>query len=969
MTSKRLFAVTSIALLCCFAIGCSSNSNSSSKQTQTGVQIISPQTSPTIELASTPQTVTLTANQPVNWSLQAGGVNCLKPQGTFSSTSGTTTTYTAPATNNSNCPSSSPLLITVLANSISDPTQEAAIQITIVQTSPTIQTSASSATLFPSPCPAPGTVMDTTTIGTLHNAVAQVGVPYLVPIFDIGYSNGSNGVPSAPQGVPPYKWTMTGSLPAGLSMYAGTDTSNIVIQGTPVTAGCNSSNTFTLQLTDATGVTSPPVTYTIAVIPPALKVQGPALSSVYSITSDPNDPGVPFTPATYLASNGLAPYTWTALPSNNTPPPGLSLAQISAGSNAAIVSGTSGPGSSGPLGSVYTNQFQVTDNQSPYPASAITSQINFSAKVLPQFCTDQLDEGGVTTSAATIQPSAANGGTIGGNVVSTDSYLKGPFAFSLRGLDANRGPMAIAGSATFDGAGNVTAGEVDATSRTGHQLLTIQSGSSYVVGVATFGVGSPSIFYNRGCMSLNLKDSQGHLSTTNFAMALGGCSNQYTEQTIVKTTDNACGMTQSGGQNVAAGYFTRGRITEYDCDPGTTCSAPSGVRASGIIRLQDPTSFSAGVSGPYAFGLSGRDASSGRYAMAGSFQASSGTLSAVAADIDDAGTVSGALTGGSGSLSSADANGRVSGSLTVGQASIDFAGYVVNGGEVMLATTDTLGAGHPVLGGEAVSSGTSFTNASLQNAHIYHLAGVTNNSPDVSIGVLSFDGISSFTGTQYEDQAGTLGTVSLSGAYSIDGSTGRVLLFAPVQGQNIGPHPFVGYVIPLPASLNRTNCSANEASCISGFLVGTDATAQDGVLEYQTSLNGPPPPFSNQFILGDYTFGTDQAVTSKTPVVAGTAIAAISANSSSSGSLQTIIQDTFFGDPNYCLQAGCYLFIPSQTLSGSYSVTSNGTGSFGSGKWSVTNGPVVFYIDQSTATSNGGSVQLDPQPSIVVAEQ
>jgi len=960
-TRNRLLFVSMIALLCGFGASCSS---SSPKQAQ-GLQFVSPTTGPVIELATTPQTVNLTTNEPVDWSLQ-NGTGCSKAQGTLSVSEGSSTTYTPPVTSTANC-FSGPLTISVVATSVADPSQTAIMVISIVQTSPQIDT-VSGVSLLPDVCPAAGTVIDASIVPTLNHKVAQVGASYLVTIGDKGFFQN----PPAPNGVAPFTWKMTGSLPTGLSMYPGTDTSNIVISGTPTSAGCDSNSTFTLQLTDATGVSSAPVTYTIAVIPASLKIQNPTLSSIYSTSADSNAGGIPYAPAVFVASNGQPPYSWLNLASLNLPPPGMHFGPASAGSNVGVLYGDSGPGSSGAFGSAYTNQFQVTDTQTPYPASAITSQIGFSAKVLPQFCSQQVDEGGNLTSADSVEPSAANGGQIGGNFVPAASYLQGSFAFLLRGFDATGGPIVTAGSATLDGAGNVTAGEVDVTDHSGHRLLSIQPGSSYVVGLASFGVGSPTITYNRGCMALALKDSSNVVTTTNFAFSLGGCSNHYTENQITTTATNACGMKQSSGQNIAAGQFTRGHIIQFDCTTGTTCTG-SGALTSGIMRLQDATSFSSAVNGPYAFGMSGQGAAGGRYAIAGSFQAASGALSSAAADFDDAGTLGTQLTGGSGSLSSIDASGRVSGSLSVGSAKISLAGYVVSKNEVMLLSTDTLAATHPIIGGEAIATASSFNNLSLLNSHMFHLAGTTNGKADVSIGLLQFDGVSSFSGTQSSDQSGTVGTATLSGTYLVDSATGRATFLASQQGQNLGSHPFVGYVIPASATISRADCSNSEASCVTGFLVGTDATAQDGVLEFQTPTIAPPPPFTNLFIIGDYVYGTDEPLTALSPTVEGNAPAKVSSTSTTSGSLgfggTPITQDVYYGDANYCLQAGCYQFIPGNTLAGSYSVNANGTGTFGNGKASVTNGSVVFYIDQSTAKMSGGSILVDPQPSIVVAEQ
>ena len=944
-TSNRLVSIGLIVLLCWFAAGCSS----SGPKPATSLLFTSPMSAPIIELASVPQSVTLTVNQPASFSLQSG-TGCALAQGTLSTAQGSSTTYTAPAVSATNC--SGPLRVSVVATSAADPTVTAVMVVDSL--------------VFFSSCPPSGTLIPPLDAIAANTAVAQQGTFYSQTIGDQGY----NSIPPTPGGVAPFTWAITaGSLPAGLSLSPGADSSSVVISGKPTAPGCSAATTFTLQVTDATGVASPPVTYTLVVIPQSLKVQSPTLPSAYNLSGDSNGAGVPYSPATFVASNGVAPYTWTQFnPTNNAPLPGLNVSQPAAGSNLAMVYGTPAAGSAGPLGTPYTNQLQVSDSQSPYPAMFITNQITTNNLILPQFCAPA--NGGV------IFPNSTNGGTVGGNSVLTDSYMQGSFAFLLRGFDVNGGPIVMAGSATLDGAGNVTGGEEDVTTGAGHKALTIEPGSVYVVGTISPGLGSPATAYQRGCMALSLKDSMGTVTTTNFAFTLGGCSNHYIESQAISTADNACGMTQSAGQNVAAGQFTLGLIIEFDCTPGTTCAAPGGARASGILRLQDPSSLSAGLSGPYAFGLSGQDAAGGRYAVAGSFKASSGNLTAVAADTNDAGTLGTQLTGGSGSYASSDSNGRITGSVSVGSSSFDWAAYIVSKNEALLITTDTLAVNHPILGGEAITTVSSFNAASLENTHMFHLAGVTSGAADVSIGVLTFDGISALTGTEYEDQGGTLGTAQLSGVYNVDSATGRAAFLAPQQGQSLGAHPFVAYLIPAPSTLTRASCSV-PANCVTGFLVGTDASTEDGVLEFQTPTIAPPPPFNTQFVTGDYVFGTDEPLDPGTSSVEGTAYAGVSASSSTTGTLgptgiagsHPILQDVTFGDPNYCLQSGCYLLLPSESLTGSYSVNTNGTGTFGNGKASVTNGNVIFYIDESSTSLRQGSVVVDPHPSIVVAEQ
>jgi hypothetical protein len=431
------------------------------------------------------------------------------------------------------------------------------------------------------------------------------------------------------------------------------------------------------------------------------------------------------------------------------------------------------------------------------------------------------------------------------------------------------------------------------------------------------------------------------------------------ENEITRTSDMACGITSNGGTNGAAGHFTTGHIIEFDDTTGT------GSRTSGILRLQNSSAFTAGMNGPYAFGFSGWDSTGGHYVAAGSMQASAGALSSVAADLNDAGTVSSALTGGSGSYGAVDGNGRGTGSLTVGSANYGLGLYTVSSNEVLAMSTDTLSASHPVIAGEVITSASSFSNASLQNGEIFRISGMAPAGPDVSIAALTFDGVGSYSGTVYEDQGATLGTTSVSGNYLVDGNTGRTTFVAPLNP--LGAHSLVAYAISPPGTITRTSCS-NPASCITGFLVGSDSTAQSGVLEFQTPLVAPPPPFTNSYVAGDYAYGTDEAMDRMTPLLEGNVIPIPSPSSTTSGSFSFgntgvvpgAAQDVSYGSYGYCTDSSCFL-MPSETLSGSYTINGNGTGTFGGGNVvSVTNGNVIFYIDESP---------INLHPSIVVAEQ
>jgi hypothetical protein len=735
------------------------------------------------------------------------------------------------------------------------------------------------------------------------------------PINHIGSSNGTLGStyptngnpPQVVGGTGPFTWTVTsGSLPVGLSLaWAATtqppSASSAYLYGTPVSAGCSQ---LALQVTDSTGATATSRTYYIVITPPALKVQVPNYADAYS--------GVPYPPTSFSVSGGVPPYqSWSISdPTGNPLPPGMNLAPAAQNSAVAVVSGTS---TGQPLQS-FAPTLQVIDSQTPYPAYG-TAQLNiFQWPSLP-------------TSACI----PAQNGNSGGNITTNLGGMQGSYAFLLRGFDAN-GPVVFAGSFTADGAGNISGGLEDTMRTTGSQAAVSITGGSYAI-VQQNNSSGANTFAQSGCVMLTTSTG-----TTTFSISLGGCS------TSADTTTGACVADSQG----VAGIYTTGRMIEFDDNTG------SGTRVSGIVRLQDTSAFSAGLRGAYSFGLSGWDFSGSRYAAAGSVSASSGTLSSAAADINDGGTLQSGLTGGSGTFTTSS-NGRGTASLTLGTASFNFAYYVVSAQELLLASTGAPSAANPVVSGEAISASGPFSALSLQNSHIFHTAGLASTGPDPSIGILSFDGVGTFSGTQYEDQAGTLGTTSLSGAYTVDSNTGRVAFSAPSLNQNLGDHPLVGYVVPVPGTLMRQSC-VKLASCVTGFLLSTDATAQAGQLEFQTPAIAPPPPFSSLYVSGYYFYGTDESLDASTPLLAGAAAA------NPNGTHYAGIQSVSFPDSIYCQQPDCAVLIPNETLttSGTYSVNSNGTGTVGGETVSVTNGNVIYYIDQSPTNSH---------PSVTVIEQ
>jgi hypothetical protein len=155
--------------------------------------------------------VTGTSNTSVGWAVSGPG--CSGSSCGSLSTNGSLAVYSAPTA------LPSPASVNVLATSMADPTESASAAVTLVTFALQIAS------------------------GGLPNG--QPGVPFQATLTGTG-------------GVTPYKWTVTGALPSGLTLDALSGT----IAGTPTQSG---TSTFTIVLTDSTGQTAQqPSSITIA---------------------------------------------------------------------------------------------------------------------------------------------------------------------------------------------------------------------------------------------------------------------------------------------------------------------------------------------------------------------------------------------------------------------------------------------------------------------------------------------------------------------------------------------------------------------------------------------------------------------------------------------------------------------------------------------------------------------------------
>jgi hypothetical protein len=443
-----------------------------------------------------------------------------------------------------------------------------------------------------------------------------------------------------------------------------------------------------------------------------------------------------------------------------------------------------------------------------------------------------------------------------------EAILNGQYAFLSRGFKSSGANEAV-GSFTADGTGKITAAEVDLNdvSEGPRQPVILASTSSYSVG--------PD---NRGCLTFNTADGP---TTSRFV--LGG---------------------------ISAGVATKGRVIEFN---------GSGNQSTGILLKQDPTSFSTGLSGNYAYGASGQDVGGARFMSIGAVTASAGSFSNGEGDVEDAGTTNHA-TGMSGSYATTlDSNGRGTGNLSQSGLSADFAFYVVSGSKVFFVSTDVLGASAPIQAGEVRLQTGTFTDGSMNGPMVFHMDGLDGTSVIADIGVLNANGTGALTGTDYEDDGGTSKTESLSGTYAV-ASNGRVTISLP------GPGGF--------AYLNGPS---------TGFLLDSGGGE---IGEFEPQAAGP---FSNASLSGTFFHGTYAIDSQGASTQTGTAT--LDGEGNLSGTADQSGSDG----------------LSTQTFTDTYSVNSDGSGNIGSGTvMMVISGNKLVFIDEGD-TGTGAT----PRVSVV----
>lgn len=839
----RAAAAAALLLPALLLFGCGGGSGSGSTPPSTPAITVTltPSSAQTIDQAQTigftASVANDTANKGVSWSVTGGGA--------LSNETSTSATYTAPASVTGSTK------VTVTAASVADSTKTASVAVTVapapVVTTTTLAAGAVNAAYSTTLIAAggSGTLTWKVSTGTLPAglALSAAGVLSGTPTaaaatgFSVTVTDGA-GVTSAAAalsltiapaalavttsslavatvgasytatlaasgGTGSYAWSLsTGALPAGLSLSAAG-----AITGTPINSGTSS---FTVQVADAA---TPPATATHAL---TLTVNPAAAPLTITTTTLTAAAAGQFYSATLAASGGTNPYTWSlsagALPAGlslsapgvisgtptaattasftvqvadaETPPVQVTqaLSLVVHASGALVVSTTSLPAAT--VGATYQANLQANGGTGPYTWSVTSG-------ALPTWASLNAATGAITgtpdtaaTTSFTVKvadaetpPASATAALSIAASLNTDKELNGQYAFLVSGFDS-----AMTASITVNGSGTVTGGEEDLVAPS-----TSLSGGGVAITSGTYSVGAD----NRG--TLDFTDANGN--TFAFDFALGGLS---------------------------SGVATQGAMIETDSNP---------LDMTGSLAQQSASAFSTpALTGSYAFGFPGWNASLAPVAAIGSFTSNAGAVTNGLTDENDAGTLASSVAF-TGSFGTIDTHGR--GTLTISLSAQPFACYIVSAARMLCAAPE---GGAAVSDGEILQqTGGPFTAASLNgNTVMSSQSSDGVPSPFAQVGIFTFDGAGGASASFDENDGGTINTPTnetFTGlSYTVtSAANGRITLTG-------GGTPIIGYMI-----------SANSA-----FLAGTNTRADFGRLWAQAA-----GPFTAASVSGTYYLGTE----------------------------------------------------------------------------------------------------------------
>jgi hypothetical protein len=709
--------------------------------------------------------------------------------------------------------------------------------------------------------------------------------------------NGNNGIPysqtiSFTGGVSPYMVAVTnGALPACLQLVTSTTGLTATINQTPC-AKQTTVSMFTVTITDSGGAAPVSQLYQIT-------IAGPPPLSVTTTSLPPGTFGTPYN-TSVVTQGGVAPLTFTFAPTAaGSLPPG-DIAGLPPGLSANTATGqiTGTPTQQAPpYPKTYSFTVQVEDSSLPAPGQIVPTpplpltitiqapaNLVITSSSLPVGMTGQGytgslgASGGVmpytwTVTQGQLPPGLtldSSGGISGNPVLATtanftvqvsdsetipmtatrqfsitiapcttclnnNSLVRGQYSFLFQGFDQD-GFVAIAGSLTADGNGNITAGSED-----DNRASAIVIDAPIISPIAT-----PSKYV------IDPNDGRGTMQIT---ATIGAQSVTIDYDLVLDSNGNV-------------------KFFEDNSIAGNTDILQT--HGEGIMKPIQGSSFTdANLSGHYAFEFRGQDlAATPAPAALAAVITANGTGDAITGtgDFNDGGTFDGGVTNpqafslpGIYTVISGTNRGlsqiTFAASTTTPQITLNFVFYFVSPSDLFFvecdntSTTAPCSTGTPAkfrMAGEMIlqNPATNFNSTVLQGSSVTSGIGVSSGNSDVFAGLLTSticDGNTALTLSYDENNAGTLTSPSFPGTCLVDPS---------------GHATFAG----LGATAAATRVAAGYLTGPGqGFVLGSDAAVTTGLLEQQVS----GPPFSDSDVLGGYTLSAPYIAETLVPNLLG----------------------------------------------------------------------------------------------------
>jgi hypothetical protein len=755
------------------------------------------------------------------------------------------------------------------------------------------------------------------TLSITSPPAGMVGTPY----------TGSIGVTG---GTAPYSCSLvSGSVPAGLTL-----NSNCSLTGTPTTAG---TSTPTVKATDSANPANTSTGAVSIVINPAavtLTLSSPPVGTVGTVYT-----------GSIGVTGGTAPYSCSLV--SGSVPAGLTLNSNCSLTGTPTTAGTSTPtvkatDSANPantstgtvsivinpiakltltlngslpyaiLGQAYSQTLQASGGETPYTytvtAGGLPPGITLSTAGVISGTPTQV---GASSFTATVTDGEATPQTASLPLVllviypttPNDGALNGPYAYLFQGYDneALAGLLsyqtATVGAFTANGSGVLTSGELDAN----HQTSTGTTVATQTL-LGTYTIGSDY----RGTMVISSISSAGVVTGTNtYAIAVPPPASASTAS-------------------------TSGTMVESDTEPTLVTLLGTAVitRGSGTFLAQTPSSFTTGLTGSYAFGLSGDTPClpscsvgvvAGPASTAGEFAVSGTSIAGTADSVISSAWNASATLGGS--LAATDASGRLQMTMTTANTvanvyPTDYAVYMVDGTHAFVLSTDVHNSYVLLAGSMQQQTQSTFTDASFAGPFVGYENSPTNpglvgttlqNVLNLSTATI-FRATSDSNGgctTTNVDQGGTTGLANTLTGLGIGGnglvtdllgtyaSTGSSNCPVASNGRTVFNYPAPSNVLTLALGLLGVKAITPSPRVVylyspgSGYFVET-GYAGLGQVALQTGA-----PFGLGTLDGTYTYGTPPAAS-----VAATDVSGVFTADGKGDATETLDENIFVSDLN-----------------------------------------------------------------------